>query len=221
MKTQIEKLRELSDKKKSVVMNQYVDDLLRNGKAYTVRSRYSGGYYYKKSYTEELDKLLTEHGISHEIGNDAPRGGMNGEFVSLKGTVLKYVLKCKREREELWKTEQERKDKQRALAYERYKQECEKTYKFCVENNIEIDFSYFTEKDNERFFHFDYDYIKKEILGYKISIPKRFYGMASRYSGVQSNEGFRRYVKEKLLSSGLSHEGRKITEIYDCGVGDG
>lgn len=39
MKTQIEKLRELSDKKKSVVMNQYVDDLLRNGKAYTVRSR--------------------------------------------------------------------------------------------------------------------------------------------------------------------------------------
>lgn len=71
MKTQIEKLRELSDKKKSVVMNQYVDDLLRNGKAYTVRSRYSGGYYYKKSYTEELDKLLTEHGISHEIGNDA------------------------------------------------------------------------------------------------------------------------------------------------------
>ena len=32
MKTQIEKLSELSDKKKSVVMNQYVDDLLRNGK---------------------------------------------------------------------------------------------------------------------------------------------------------------------------------------------
>jgi hypothetical protein len=146
---------------------------------------------------------------------------MNGEFVSLKGTVLKYVLKCKREREELWKAEQERKDKQRALAYERYKQECEKTYKFCVENNIEIDFSYFTEKDNERFFHLDYDDIKKKKLGYKISIPKRFYGIASRYSGVQSNEGFRRYVKEKLLSSGLSHEGCKITEIYDCGVGDG
>lgn len=88
-----------------------------------------------------------------------------------------------------------------------------KTYKFCVENNIEIDFSYFTEKDNERFFHFDYDYIKKEILGYKISIPKRFYGMASRYSGVQSNEGFRRYVKEKLLSSGLSHEGARLLKF--------
>lgn len=55
--------------------------LSNGGKIYTARSGYSGGWKHAKDDTAEYTALLDAAGIKYKIGNDAPRGGLNGKYI--------------------------------------------------------------------------------------------------------------------------------------------
>lgn len=69
-------------------------ECLNTGISRTGKSSYSGGYSNKSVWTTTTFGILLDLGIECEFGNDAPRGGANGEFVRI--TDKKYLAKLKK-----------------------------------------------------------------------------------------------------------------------------
>ena len=95
--TKYEKLQNLLNKsiRKQNLRNS-VHDLLARGKASTGSSSWisvrRGAH--KEVWTDEVSAILTDLGIAHECGNDAPRGGANGEFVKITSPAFLKEVKA-------------------------------------------------------------------------------------------------------------------------------
>lgn len=60
----------------------------------------------KDIWTKEISDILTNMGIEHKCGNDAPRGGANGEYVKVTSPAfVKVVKKVQAERKARWEAE--------------------------------------------------------------------------------------------------------------------
>jgi hypothetical protein len=60
----------------------------------------------KEIWTQEISDILTNVGIEHECGNDAPRGGANGEYVKVTSPAfVKAVKKAQADRKARWEEE--------------------------------------------------------------------------------------------------------------------
>lgn len=113
--TKFEALQDLLNEKQMVsgIRKQNVraslSGLLLDGKTSTGSSSWVSKRYGAKKdvWTGEVSAVLTRLGIAHECGNDAPRGGANGEYIQITSPAfLKIVRKNKKEREERWAAEQ-------------------------------------------------------------------------------------------------------------------
>lgn len=69
-----------------------VKELIQNGSTTTGTSGYSKGYARKDVWTLATYQLAKQLGLSVEMGNRAPRGGANGEYVSLVADRRKNKL---------------------------------------------------------------------------------------------------------------------------------
>lgn len=185
MNTQLERLAELNSSLKKGNVKSSINILLATGKARTGESSYRAGYAHKHIWTDVVAYILRNNRISFECGNDAPRGGANGEFVKLTGKVLKDVLKLKEEREARLKAEVEQRRKELAEREARYEEECCETYNYCVENNIKVSLT-----------HEDLRYVSFGFVAHNIR-KAAFHRLACE-NGVKNNEGWRRYVREHL-----------------------
>ena len=68
--------------------------LLNYGVTRTGSSGYSKGYANKSVWTDMVVYVMNQTGIAFEKGNDAPRGGANGEFVRITDkNILKRIEK--------------------------------------------------------------------------------------------------------------------------------
>lgn len=58
----------------------------------TGQSGYSKGWANKSIWTAGTSQILNDLGIKHECGNDAPKGGANGEFITItdKAFIKRY-----------------------------------------------------------------------------------------------------------------------------------
>lgn len=185
MKTQIERLTKLNTSLKEGYVKSAIRMLLATGKARTGESGYRAGHAHKHIWTDVVVSVLQNNHISFECGNDAPRGGANGEFVKLTGKVLKDVLKLKEEREARYEAEAEQRRKEQAEREARYEEECCVTYNHCVEKNIKVSLT-----------HEDLRYISFGFVAHNIR-KSAFHRLAAE-NGVKNNEGWRRYVREQL-----------------------
>ena len=66
-----------------------LNELIATGYTRTGHSGYSNGWASKSIWTGELLSACQELGIMVESGNDAPKGGANGEFVALSSDKRK------------------------------------------------------------------------------------------------------------------------------------
>lgn len=62
-------------------LQQSLQQILKTGEARTGKYTGTGRYASKSVWTSEVSAYLDKMGIAHECGNDAPRGGANGEYV--------------------------------------------------------------------------------------------------------------------------------------------
>lgn len=185
MKTQLEKLTELHNILNRGKVKSAINMLLATGKARTGESSYSCGRGHKSLWTEEVAYVLRKHNISFECGNDAPRGGANGEFVKLTGKVLKDVLKLKEEREARLFAEAEQRRKELSEREARYEAECEATYQYCKDKMFNITLA-----------ESDLRYVSEGFVARNIR-KAAFHRLACE-NGVKNNAGWRRYVREQL-----------------------
>lgn len=73
----------------------------------------------KDVWTDEVSAVLKRLGIAHECGNDAPRGGANGEYVKITmPAFLKVVKKNEAERKARWAEEEKARQERIAIAEE-------------------------------------------------------------------------------------------------------
>lgn len=68
--------------KKSVL--EKIKKLSKGGRVYTASSGYSGGWKFAYDDTAEYAVILSTAGIKYKIGNDAPRGGLSGKYISCR-----------------------------------------------------------------------------------------------------------------------------------------
>ena len=62
-----------------------------NNKIYPVYYTGSGNFISKKDYTFYIVQLLKDKGYKFSQGNDAPRGGANGNFIKVSKTAFEYL----------------------------------------------------------------------------------------------------------------------------------
>ena len=91
----------------------------------------------KEIWTDEISDILSKLGIEHECGNDAPRGGANGEYVKVTSPAFVKVVKkiqaeCKARREAAKKEADEK-----AAIAEAQRQAHHKRMNELVEENID------------------------------------------------------------------------------------
>ena len=91
----------------------------------------------KEIWTQEISDILTNLGIEHECGNDAPRGGANGEFVKVTSPAfVKVVKKVVAERKARWEAEKKEAAEKAAIA-EAQRQAHHKRMNELVDENID------------------------------------------------------------------------------------
>lgn len=93
----------ISGVKKGSKVHDFLVKLLENGHAYTGFYRGYGWRTTAVDYTSEVCIQLDKLGISYKTGNDAPRGGVHGNYVEITMTAfIKEVKKARalREKEE-------------------------------------------------------------------------------------------------------------------------
>lgn len=76
-----------------------------------------------KVWTDKIEAILTEYAIPYESGNDAPRGGKNGEYVKLTSPTMLAIIRKERKaaHEDYMRREAERKaryERSKAVAAE-------------------------------------------------------------------------------------------------------
>ena len=69
--------------KKGMCAYEMVQDLLNNGKTYTIHTSGRGRNTQYRDYTNDLCTALNFAGVPYEEGNDAPRGGAYGKFIKI------------------------------------------------------------------------------------------------------------------------------------------
>ena len=71
----------------------------------------------KEIWTKEISDILTKLNIAHECGNDAPRGGANGEYVKVTSPAfVKVVKKVQAERKARLEAEKKEAAEKAAIA---------------------------------------------------------------------------------------------------------
>lgn len=81
--------------------------LLATGRASTGCYEGSGRHIHAVKWTEDVSDILTKMGIAHRCGNNAPRGGVSGEYVEV--TMPAFMREIKRKvAEENARIEEER-----------------------------------------------------------------------------------------------------------------
>lgn len=79
-------------------------ELRRTGRATTGYSTING----TKVWTDKVSERLTLYGIPHQCGNDAPRGGKNGEYIKLISPAMLKIINAERKAEEsAWQAKQD------------------------------------------------------------------------------------------------------------------
>lgn len=111
MKTLENKIQENLTTKKGTIKAKYesVIFLILNPKSkiHPVSSRYSGGYVNVSDRTDDLIEGLKLLGIDYEQGNDAPRGGRDGNFIQLTTKGRRQVAKLSKKLNDLEKSKKE------------------------------------------------------------------------------------------------------------------
>lgn len=97
--------------------------LLNFGIARTGSSGYSKGWASKSVWTDMVVYVMNQTGIAFERGNDAPRGGANGEFVRI--TDKNILNRIEREREKNAIIAQKRREEAEAKALEEARMKAE------------------------------------------------------------------------------------------------
>lgn len=64
-------------------INNIFNNLFDAEKVYYYSSSYSKGYIFTTDYYDKIAPLLQLLKIDYKIGNDAPRGGKNGDYIQL------------------------------------------------------------------------------------------------------------------------------------------
>lgn len=91
----------------------------------------------KEIWTQEISDILNNLGIEHECGNDAPRGGANGEYVKVTSPAfVKVVKKVVAERKARWEAEKKEAAEKAAIA-EAQRQAHHKRMNELVEENLD------------------------------------------------------------------------------------
>ena len=145
MKTKYEKLQNLYNEK------QNISGLRKNNIRNSVAALLSDGFTHtgssgwisvrrgasKEIWTKEISDILTNLGIQHECGNDAPRGGANGEYVKVTSPAfIKVVKKVQAERKARWE-EEKRIAAEKAAIAEKQRQAHRQRMNELVEDNID------------------------------------------------------------------------------------
>lgn len=94
MKTKIEKLQNAIKANRGNVKTS-LTELLNKGSARTGKSGYSKGWASKSIWTSDVTTILSYLKISFATGNDAPRGGANGEYIKLTDKTLSLQIKAR------------------------------------------------------------------------------------------------------------------------------
>lgn len=85
---------------KSGSVNKSVSSMIGNcafgkGKIYTGYYSGKGRFTSANSASPLIIKILTAQGYKFEKGNDAPRGGITGEFLKVSSTALNFIKSLK------------------------------------------------------------------------------------------------------------------------------
>lgn len=174
----------------------FLDDFLIrgiwHGKRYTGRGRHLSLSTTQYLAAIEICEALQ---LDFELGNDAPRGGKEGDFVKLtaKGQrqIKEYVKELQAIREEKARIEAEKRaaaEAQEKGRLENYKKECEATYNFCKENNVSFDWQ------DANWINRPGKFVNGEI--YHGQIKKQVYHEYAAKINVKNNAGFRQYLNE-------------------------
>jgi hypothetical protein len=147
--TNYEKLQNLLNEKQTVSglrkrkVRVSIDDLLNRGTTRTGESYYNyGGGATKNIWTNDVHMILDGLGIAHECGNNAPRGGANGEYVKITSPAfLKTVKQVQAELRA--KAEADRKvAEEKAARKEKARAEHAKRMNELVEKNLDTFMNY-------------------------------------------------------------------------------
>jgi len=118
MKTKIEKLENAIKNNRGNVKTS-LTELLYKGFSYTGKSGYSKGWANKSVWTTDVMWILTNLKIKFNAGNNAPRGGANGEFVELTDNVLlKQISQRNKELKEIAENAKQKAIDEKKKAYE-------------------------------------------------------------------------------------------------------
>ena len=75
-----------------------IDSYTSNGKFRTVQSGHRGGRGTVSDQTYDLITIIEMFGYKYESGNDAPRGGVGGNYIKVSNTAAKNILALKKYR---------------------------------------------------------------------------------------------------------------------------
>ena len=145
------------------------------------------------------DKL----GIDYELGNDAPRGGKEGDFIKLtakgKRQVAEWVkakkaeIDARKEQEELERLEREKIEQEKKDEYARH---CEETY-----NQLVATGATFTLQDEDKnYTSLPFVRCREGEVTY-INISKRAFHRIAGELKVYNNDGFKAYAREFILKN--------------------
>lgn len=84
------------------VINKSVSNIISNCRFYSKELKIYTGYYtgrgrFTSSYSAQstVIEILKAQGYKFETGNDAPRGGVNGEFVKVSRVAFDFIQSIK------------------------------------------------------------------------------------------------------------------------------
>ena len=68
----------------------------KENKIYPIHCAGSGNFISKKDYTRTVSEILTAQGYKFTKGNDAPRGGENGNFFKVSKVAFEFISNLKK-----------------------------------------------------------------------------------------------------------------------------
>ena len=77
------------------ISNAINNCILYRNKVYPVSYSGSGNFVSKKDFSETIIQLLNAQSYKFEKGNDAPRGGENGNYFKVSNTAITFLKSLK------------------------------------------------------------------------------------------------------------------------------
>lgn len=168
-----------------------IDKLVRGIPIYKQWSRKNRRYYLITDDYDDAVSICRILKLDYEEGNNAPRGGKDGDFVRLTDKGIKQVADYAKMRIEREKQIEIEREKQAEIARQEtektkkiYELECVSTYALLAGKNIDLT------KTKA------YSDLQKFTPNYRHR--KAFYHYLAAELHVKNNEGLRRYVNEKV-----------------------